>query len=64
MTEETLQAGVRIAEQALEFAMWQNGQITGKQAREAIKLLFGDEVDTMMVLKYGPVHTDEQRGEG
>jgi hypothetical protein len=59
MTDNTIQLGVSLAEQALAYAMFNNGQVTGRQVRGAIKIIFGAEVDAAMQLKYGPAHSDQ-----
>lgn len=60
MSEDELALGVELAEKALQWAMWGNGKVTSDQAREAIAVIFGPEVDAAMRAKHAPVEPKER----
>jgi hypothetical protein len=54
MTSYAIEEGVKIAERALLFAVWNNNERdrTLAEIREAIRTLFGKEVDDELMKKY------------
>lgn len=48
MNEASIKIGVELARNALQFAMVSNGNVTCDECREAIKIIFGDEVDAAL----------------
>ena len=45
LSEETIKVGADLAQQALHFAIFNNGKVTAGECRKAIIVLFGLEVD-------------------
>ena len=53
MDQKTIEEGMRIAQEALLFALWSgNTATTTRECRIAIKTLFGEEVDAALAKKF------------
>lgn len=48
LSNDVLTQGVDLAEKALMWCFWCHGKITAAQAREAIRALFGTEVEAAL----------------
>ena len=57
MTDEEIRIGVDMARKALQFAFFSNGKVTCGACRNAILILFGEEVDAALAEDFAPKMT-------
>ena len=54
MTNEEIIVGVDLARKALHFAIFSHGKVKAGECREAILILFGEEVDAALAREFSP----------
>ena len=63
MEQETVKIGVGLARKALRFAIFFNN-VTSGECREAVKTLFGEEVDAVLANDFVPKYADGMTAAG